>query len=150
MLPTPIYPNAEKERQHMNIYSSFINDFILDLKEWCKDNPLKQEDYNNENSFKIRPQFIWLGRKHSIETIEKMKKVDKSYMQTEEYKSKLSLAKKDKPNPKLKNRVFSEEHRRKISESKKGQKTRLGAVLSDETKLKISNSQKKRLSTFDV
>ena len=43
-----------------------------------------------------------------------------------------------------KERIVSEETRKKISEAKKGLKTRLGAKLSEETKKKISESKRKK------
>jgi len=54
-----------------------------------------------------------------IEVREKQELVDKSYMKTEEYRKKVSEAKKGKPNLKLRGRVITEEHRKKISETKK-------------------------------
>ena len=57
------------------------------------------------------------------EVKEKQKKADKSYMQTEEYRKKLSESKKGKPNLKLRGRIFTEEHKNKISESKRKVKT---------------------------
>ena len=59
------------------------------------------------------------NRKHKPETILKMKTLDKSYMEAEEYREKMSQAKRGKSIPKLQNRVFSEEHRRKLSEGQK-------------------------------
>lgn len=43
------------------------------------------------------------------------KPIDRSYMKTEEYRQKMSAAKKGKPNDKLKGRVFNEEWRKKLS-----------------------------------
>jgi len=48
----------------------------------------------------------------------KRKPIDRSYMKTEEYRQKVSAAKKGKPNDKLKGRIVSQETRRKISVSK--------------------------------
>lgn len=70
---------------------------------------------------------------------------------TEEHKLNMSLSKIGKPKPegfgekisKIKltqNIKFSEEHKQKISESKKGNKYNLGKIKSEETKQKISKS----------
>ena len=48
---------------------------------------------------------------------------DRSYMQTEEYRQKVSAAKKGKSNDKLKGRVFTEEWRKKLSDAAKRRKT---------------------------
>lgn len=59
------------------------------------------------------------GKTKPPEVIEKLKTFDRSYMKTEEYRRKVSEAKKGKPNQKLKGRLVSEETRRKISSTKK-------------------------------
>jgi hypothetical protein len=43
--------------------------------------------------------------------------IDRSYMKTEEYRQKISAAKKGKPNPKLKGRIFTDEWKKKLSAS---------------------------------
>lgn len=55
-----------------------------------------------------------IGKHHSDETKEKMSKVDKSYMQTDAYRSALRAGK-AKSNYKM-----SDEHKKKVSESHKG------------------------------
>ena len=45
-----------------------------------------------------------------------------------------------------KNRTYSEETRKKMSEAAKNRKNRIGVIHSEETKLKISNSKKNTIS----
>lgn len=66
-------------------------------EEWKKNHSQKMSGSNN-------PMF---GKKRNP--------IDRSYMKTEEYKLKVSQAKKGKPNDKLKGRIFSEEWRKKLS-----------------------------------
>jgi hypothetical protein len=61
--------------------------------------------------------FGFKGKKHSPEAIKKMKKVDKSYMQTSEYKKKMS-----ETNVGFKGKKHSPETIKKMSEAKKGNK----------------------------
>lgn len=68
-------------------------------KKWC-------EEHSKRMSGKNNPMF---GKKRQW---------DRSYMQTEEYKQKVSAAKKGKPNDKLKGRIFTEEWKKKISIAK--------------------------------
>jgi len=94
---------------------------------------------------------------HSDKTKSKMKKVQTGNKYnlgkkwTDEHKLNMSLSKIGKPKPegfsekmsKIKlaqNIKFSEEHKQKISESKKGNKYNLGKIRSEETKQKISKS----------
>lgn len=56
----------------------------------------------------------WLGRKHSPETIEKMRTAKLGIKQSAETKRRISLG--------LRGRVFSEEHKKKIAEAQKGEK----------------------------
>lgn len=131
----------------MNIYFNPKDPFLLEMREWSLKNPLTKEDISVEELTSVPGLPVWQGRKHSSDTIQKMKKIDKSYMKTEEYGQKVSLAKKGISNTKLKGRTFSDETKRKISESMMGKKTRLGKKHSEETKKKISESQIKRLSS---
>jgi hypothetical protein len=74
-------------------------------------NTPRSEEWKINHSLKIK------GNKKSPEECLQIKNRDRSYMKTDEYRAKVSAAKKGKPNIKLKGRVFSEEHRRKLSES---------------------------------
>lgn len=81
----------------------------------------------------------WLGRKHTEETKRKISiaKTGKSgHKHTEETKRKISAAQIG--------RVFTEEHRKKISLAGLGNKRRLGCKHSEETKRKLSQKDKKR------
>ncbi len=51
---------------------------------------------------------------------------------------------------KLKNRIFSDDHRKKLSESKRGKATRTGAVLSEDQKNRTSQSLKKYFENNEV
>lgn len=77
--------------------------------------------------------------KYSEETRLKMSKALKGIHLSEEHKRKISEAKKGKPSWN-KGIPCSEEHKRKLSESMKGKH------LSEETKIKISNTQKGKTS----
>lgn len=77
-----------------------------------------------------------LGKKHSKETKQKLRKAHLGKKHSEETKLKMSLIHKGKPNLKLKGKKLSEEHKRKLSESHKGHK------ISEETKKKISKSRR--------
>ena len=72
----------------------------------------RSEEWRKNHSKKMT------GRKKSEEEILKLKSTDRSYMQTEEYRQKVSLAKKGKPNHKLKGRTITPEWREKIRQSK--------------------------------
>lgn len=61
---------------------------------------------------------MMMGRKHSKETIEKFRNADKSYMKSEGYRQKLSASKKGKPSSR-RGAVLSEETKRKLSEARK-------------------------------
>ena len=67
--------------------------------------------------WKINHSLKMKGKKKTPQDCLQIKNRDRSYMKTDEYRAKVSEAKKGKPNIKLKGRVFSEEHRRKLSES---------------------------------
>lgn len=71
-------------------------------EEWCK---------NHSERMK--------GHIKSPETREKLSKIDRSYMKTDEYRRKVSEAKKGKPNLKIRGRIITDEWKRKISETKK-------------------------------
>lgn len=80
-----------------------------------------------------------LGYKHSEETkklLSEMKTGKAGSLHTEEYKKYMSEINKG--------RVFSEEHNKKISESRKGKPTTLGRKHSEETKKKISETKKRK------
>lgn len=112
--------------------------------------------------WKGRPNLKLRGRKHSIETRQKISSSNKGRKVSEETRIKISVAQKGKPRPeligrklspegmeRLRNRVFTEEHRERISSAKKGipkseeHKRKLalastGKVQSEETKKKMS------------
>ena len=70
-------------------------------KEWCENHSKRMKGSGN-------PMF---GKKREP--------IDRSYMKTEEYRRKVSEAKTGKTISKLRNRVFTDEHRKKLSESQK-------------------------------
>jgi hypothetical protein len=94
------------------------------------------------------------GKQLTKEHIDKIKTMDRSYMQTKSYKEKVSSSKKGVSNTKLINREFTDETRKKLSLA---QKKRLsdsknhpmfGKKHSEDTKKKISKT--KKLKTFQV
>lgn len=54
---------------------------------------------NHTKEWRENQSKLMTGRKPSAETVEKLRKIDRSYMHTPEYKEKLSKAKRGKPNP---------------------------------------------------
>lgn len=99
-----------------------------------------------KHDFMIAPNHI---KKHGMTTQEYKEKYPGSVLriQTKDTKEKISNSKQGKENDKLKNRIFSEEHRQKISRSlKKGFSSggiihwNTGNHWSEETKFKISQS----------
>ena len=84
-----------------------------------------------------------IGRKHSTISKEKMSIVKKGITFTEEHRKKLSEARKGKE-PANKGKSRSEETKKKISETLKGKyKVRLGSKVSADTKKRISETLKK-------
>jgi hypothetical protein len=74
--------------------------------------------FRKKNSLKLKgrpPSF--LGKNHSIETINKIKKSKKGTKVSDETRKKLSIIRKGRKMP-----PFSDEHKRKISEARKGRK----------------------------
>lgn len=93
----------------MNIYSQ-NDEFIIELREWCKNNPL---DLSNQETFQ-KPLPAWnKGLKHLDSTKKKLslKNQHRGKSLPEELKNKISL--------KLKGRVFSEQHLKRKSEAQK-------------------------------
>ncbi len=76
-----------------------------------------------------------MGKHHSEESKHKMSETRKGGHHTEETRRKISEA--------LKKYKKTDKHRMAISLAQMGNKYNLGNKLSDETKLKISNAQKK-------
>lgn len=80
------------------------------------------------------------GFRHTEESKRKISEAGKgraSYVRTDEQRLHLSKIRKGKPNPKLKNRVFSDEHRRKLSLAMAGKKRK---PFTTEHKTKIKNA----------
>lgn len=67
----------------------------------------------------LNHSFLLTGKKLNGDHVSKLKKIDRSYMQTEEYRKKVSDLKKGKPSPR-KGMSCSSEHKQKISDAKKG------------------------------
>ena len=116
------------------------------------------------------------GRKHSEKTKDKIRNSHIGKKMSDESKKKMSLARKGIPNPEAieimaninrgSKRIFTDEHKRKISESCKGRvawkkgmprseetKQKLieihkGRVMSEESKKKMSESHKKRYNSL--
>jgi group I intron endonuclease len=82
------------------------------------------------------------GKKHSPETIEKLRLINTGRKMSDEQKEKLRIAQIGKTYKT--GWHHTEEAKRKISEFSKGNKFRLGSIANNETKLKMSKSQKKR------
>lgn len=94
---------------------------------------------------------LWLGKTHTTETIEKMRLADKSYMKSDEYRRKVSDAKKGKPNDKLKGRVITEKSIEKMRETKrknyvKEQHPMFGKKHRQETIEKIKATKRSKLN----
>lgn len=90
----------------------------------------------------IEMQTRWCGRKHTEETKKKMRKADKSYMKTDAYRQKMSKALKgNTPWNKGKTGIYTEETRKKMSETKKGKK------MSEKARKKMSETGKGRVFT---
>jgi hypothetical protein len=83
-----------------------------------QENPSYMDDIDFEELGHTKNTGLWIGKNHTPETIEKMKLIDKSYMKTEEYRSKVSRAKKGRPNDKLKGRIITQESIEKMRETK--------------------------------
>jgi group I intron endonuclease len=100
---------------------------ILDEREifWVKE----LDSHCTINGYNISwgGEFTTRGFKHSEETKNKLREINKNFRHSEESKRKMSEANKGK--------IFSEEHRKHISESQIGKKC------SEETKIKMSNSR---------
>lgn len=112
----------------------------------------------------------FLGKKHSKETIEKMRRVKLGKKHTDEHKAKISAKLRTMDIKRVhseetrkrmseiaKNRYFSKETRDKISKALKGKKhseeakrkmseARKGKAISDDVKEKISNTKKRKFS----
>ena len=110
---------------------------------------LRCEICGYEHEFMIAPTHI---KKHGLSTHEYKQKYPNAIMrvQTEQSKNKISQNKIGKSNEKIKNRVFSEEHKAKISKSLKAgfadgsiNHWNFGGSHSEETKQKISEANKK-------
>ena len=67
----------------------------------------------------LNHSFLLTGKKLSKDHISKLKRIDRSYMQTEEYGKKVSDSKKGRPSP-LKGRKQSPEHKANNAAAKKG------------------------------
>ncbi len=93
-----------------------------------------------ETSRKLREQKIgnknpFYGKRHTPESLEKIRQAGIGRIKTPETREKLRNA--------LKGRVFSKEHKKRMSESQKGKR------LSEETKEKIRIAMKKRIFTSE-
>jgi hypothetical protein len=67
----------------------------------------------------LNHSFLLTGKKLSEDHVSKLKRIDRSYMQTEEYGKKVSDSKKGKPSLR-KGMPCSSEHKQKVSDAKKG------------------------------
>lgn len=95
--------------------------------------------------FSVSGAHPWLGRKHSLETIEKLRELGKHVVFSPETRAKISIA--------CKGRKLSEEHKRKISMANKGKHRsaeqriqmrfiKLGQIPNEETRKKMSLARK--------
>lgn len=96
------------------------------------------------SDYKYLAPLLFFKNKGAINSriYKKLREEHIEHMKNDNPATRLSEKSKISKSIKLKNRKFSEEHRRKISNSKKGKSTRSGAVLDVEQKNKISNSLK--------
>jgi len=83
-------------------------------------------------------QTIWIGRKHTAESIEKMRNSQKGIFPTLETRQKRSIA--------LKGRPKTDETKSKMSQAATGNMRGLGTKRSIESKQKMCNSQPTRLT----
>ena len=95
----------------------------LRSKEWCQNHSIKLT-----------------GRKHTSEHVEKLRKIDRSYMKSDEYRKKISEANKGKP--RKKGYFWSDETRKKISTLRKGVPS--GRKMSAEHLRKMTDGRKKQ------
>lgn len=102
------------ERRYIKWYGKKIDGGILrNLTEGGEGNSSPRSDqWRKNHSKKIT------GKKKSIEEIENIKTRDRSYMKTDEYKRKVSEAKKGKPNLKIRGRIITDEWKEKIRQTK--------------------------------
>ena len=96
----------------MNIYVDHSDEFIINIKEWCRNNPLDIKEYRTESAIpawnKGIPTTASQRKKQSLA----LKGVKKQPF-TEEHKKNMSLAATGKK------RTFSEEHRKNLSKASK-------------------------------
>ena len=83
----------------------------------------------------------FVGHKHTEETIRKMSEAKKGKPLSEEHKRNISEARKGEKHP-FYGKNHTDETKRKMSEAKKGNQPWLGRTHSDETKRKISEAMK--------
>jgi hypothetical protein len=80
------------------------------------------------------------GRKYTSEHIEKIRKIDRSYMKSDEYRKKIREANKGKP--RKKGYFWSDEHRKRMSTSRKGVPS--GRKMSAEHMRKMTDGRKRQ------
>jgi group I intron endonuclease len=139
---------ALSNRYPNNLFHKAIRKYGYDAFEW----EVIFESEDKQLTLKIiEPFFIaslsYLGESYNLAKGGEGNTSSRTQKQKLEHSKKMkgrkhSRSHKDNLSKSLMNRVFSEEHKRRISESKKGNKVCVGRVLSEETRKKISNAKK--------
>jgi len=115
-------------------FDSFNNKNGLNLTSGGNSPKLSDETKKKIGKSKLNNKY-WVGRKHSDETKNKLRIINKGKKLSDEHKKKIGAA--------MSKRKLSDEHKRKIGLGNKGNK------LSDETKKKISVASKRKVFTDD-
>ena len=115
------------------------------MSDYLKGKPSMFGDGQRTEQHKKNISIALKGKPKSEEAVKKQSASmkGKSHPQSEETRMKISEALKGRPS-KLKGTSFTEEHKRKIAETSRGNKSRTGMQHSEETKAKMRESAKKR------
>jgi group I intron endonuclease len=121
--------NCQKEREFIKAYNAVEDRNFYNIAEGGDGGdifhqlPLEQQEalrkqFSKKNSGSGNPMY---GKHHSEETKEKLRQIDKSYTQTDEYRKNMSIAKFGEKNG-MYGKHHTEESKKKMSDAKKGKK----------------------------
>lgn len=122
--------NCQKEKEYIEKYNAVEDRNFYNIAEGGKGGdifhllPIEQQEelkklYSERFKGEKNPMY---GKHHSEETKEKIRKVDKSYTQTKEYRENMSKAVSGEKNG-MYGKHHTEESKQKMSDAKKGKKT---------------------------
>ena len=124
---------SEKTRAKISLNNLGKHEHSLEFREkisnlhkgrvFSEEHKRKLSEYNKIRPKKFGEDNSFFGKRHSVETIEKIRKANIGRKAPEETRKKMSLVRRG--------RTFSEEHKKKISEANKGK------IVSENTKLKM-------------